>query len=368
MQRFTAGLRCRIVLVTIVMTLAALMACSGAPTSQVNNTSSPSATPQTTPKPVASNTVSGTPSGSPIERIMPSVVTILTEWVDYSYFLQPMPYTGAASGIIFRPDGYIITNNHVVQDAQQITVILQDKRIFSGKLWGADPFTDLAVVKIEASNLPIAQLGDSKSLQLGDTVTAVGNAFDLPGGHTVTRGIVSALGRSVELPSGIILHDLIQTDASINPGNSGGPLIVQSGKVVGINTAIIGGAENIGFAISTATAIPVIEELVRNQMLTWPWLGIAAVDLTPAIAFELNISYREGVLIDHVYSDGPAAVAGLRKNDVIIRANGHEVASVTELEEVIRKCSIGSTVDVGFIRAGKSQTVNVKLEQVPRQF
>lgn len=299
---------------------------------------------------------------------MPSVVTILTEWVDYSYFLQPMPYKGAASGIIFSADGYIITNNHVVQDAQKITVILQDNRIFTGELWGTDPFTDLAVIKIDASNLPTAQLGDSRSLELGDGVIAVGNAFDLPGGHTVTQGIVSALGRSIKLDNGIILHDLIQTDAAINPGNSGGPLIDQSGKVVGINTAIIGGAENIGFSISTATAVPVIEELIRNRMLTWPWLGIAAVDLTPAIAFELNISYREGVLIDEVYSDGPAALAGLRKNDIIIQVNGDEVASVQELEETVRKYSIGSKADVSFIREGKSQTVNVTLQQVPRQF
>jgi serine protease Do len=251
---------------------------------------------------------------------------------------------------------------------KKITVILQDKRIFAGKLWGADTFTDLAVVKIEASNLPAAQIGDSRSLELGDEVTAVGNAFDLPGGHTVTKGIVSAQGRSIKLESGIILHELIQTDAAINPGNSGGPLIDQSGKVVGINTAIIGGAENIGFSISTATAVPVIEELIRNRMLTWPWLGIATVDLTPAIAFELNISYREGVLVDEVYSDGPSALAGLRKNDVIIQVNGHEVASVLELEEVVRKCSIGSKAEVSFIRAGKSQIVNVTLEQVPRQF
>jgi serine protease Do len=356
-------------LAVIIVLLAGLLACSTVPsTSDVDDTAKPSLTPLTTSRPTDSNTIPETSSGALIEKIMPSIVTILTEWVDYSYFLQPMPYKGAASGIIFRSDGYIITNNHVVQDAQKITVILQDKRIFTGKLWGADAFTDLAVVKIEASNLPAAQLGDSQSLALGDGVIAVGNAFDLPGSHTVTKGIVSALGRSIKLENGIILHDLIQTDAAINPGNSGGPLIAQSGKVVGINTAIIGGAENIGFAISTATAIPVIEELVRNRMLTWPWLGIAAVDMTPAIAVELNISYREGVLIDQVYSDSPAAVAGLRNNDVIIRANGQEVASVLELEEVVRKCSIGSTIEVSFIRAGKSQNVTVKLEQVPRQF
>lgn len=369
MQLFKAGLRCGIVLATIIVALAGLLACGGAPqTSEVHGTTKTSPTPRATSRPTGSSPASETSSTETLQNIMPSVVTILTEWVDYSYFLQPMPYKGAASGIIFSADGYIITSRHVVQDAQKITVILQDKRIFTAKLWGADPFTDLAVIKIEASNLPAAQLGDSRSLKLGDGVTAIGNAFDLPGGDTVTKGIVSALGRSIKLENGIILHDLIQTDAAINPGNSGGPLIDQSGKVVGINTAIIGGAANIGFSISTATAVPVIQELLRNRMLTWPWLGIAAVDLTPAIAFELNISYREGVLIDEVYSDGPAAVAGLRKNDVIIRINGHEMASVQELEQTIRKYGIGSKVDVNFIRSGKSQTVNVTLQQVPRQF
>jgi len=369
MQQLTAGLRCGITLATIIVSLAGLLACSAAPgTSEVHNTTKPSSTPQTTSRPTNSNPISETSSGEPIERIMPSVVTILTEWVDYSYFLQPMPYKGAASGIIFRSDGYIITNNHVVEDANSITVILQDGRILPGALWGADPFTDLAVIKIETSNLPTATLGDSRNLKLGDEVIAVGNAFDLPGGHTVTRGIISALGRSIKLEKGIILHDIIQTDAAINPGNSGGPLIDKTGKVIGINTAIIGGAENIGFAISAAIATPVINELIRNRMLTWPWLGIAAIDLTPAIAFELGISYREGVLINEVYGDGPAAHAGLRKDDVIIQVNSHEVASVSGLEETVRKCSIGSRVEVSIIREGKSQSVIITLEQIPRQF
>lgn len=364
----TKGVRRGSALAVAIALLASLIACSTTPNTAGERSAEPGSTPQATSGATASQSPLETSPNVIIESIVPSVVTILTEWVDYSYFLQPTPHAGAASGIIFRPDGYIITNNHVVDNAQKITVILQDKRLFAGTLWGADPFTDLAVVKIEASLLPSAILGDSSDLELGDEVIAVGNAFDLPGGHTVTKGIVSALGRSIKLNEGTILHDLIQTDAAINPGNSGGPLINKAGEVVGINTAIVGGAENIGFAVSAATAKPVIEELIRNRMLTWPWLGIAAVDLTPAIAFELNISYVEGVLVDEVYGGGPADDAGLRRSDVIIRVNGQKITSVAELDNVIRKCSIGKSVGVSFSRAGKNQTINVTLEQIPRQF
>jgi serine protease Do len=344
-----------------------LPSCSAVPnTTEADNelTNTPTPTATSAPTQIGSDFS----PGNIIEKIAPSVVTILTEWVDYSYFLQPVPYTGAASGIIFRSDGFIATNNHVVENAKTITVILQDGRILQGSLWGADPFTDVAVVKVEASNLSTATLGNSKSLKLGDEVIAVGNAFDLPGGHTVTSGIVSALGRSIKLSGGIILHDLIQTDAAINPGNSGGPLVNQKGEVVGINTAIVGGAENIGFAVSTNTAKPILEELVRNRMLTWPWLGVAAIDLTPAIAFELNVSSKEGVLIDEVYSNSPASRAGLRKNDVINKINGQIITSFAELEEIIRKCGIGKSIDVDFIRAGNGQVAKVTLEQIPRQF
>jgi serine protease Do len=299
---------------------------------------------------------------------MPSVVTVLTERVDYSYFLQPTPYEGAGSGVVYRPDGYVITNNHVVDQADSITVILQDGRILEGELWGADPLTDLAVIKIQASNLPAATMGDSGKLELGDEVMAIGNAFDLPGGHSVTKGIVSALGRFVILRDGIILRDLIQTDAAVNPGNSGGPLVDENGDVIGLNTAIVGGAENIGFAISTAIAVPVIDALIKNRMLTWPWLGIAAVDLTPAIARDLNISHGDGVLVHQVYGGGPAADAGLRAKDVIVKFSGRNVSCVAELAELIRTSRIGDTVDVDFVRNSKGHTATISLEQSPRRF
>ena len=303
-----------------------------------------------------------------LESIMPSVVTVLTERVDYSYFLQPTPCEGAGSGVVYRHDGYVVTNNHLVDQADSITVILHDGRILEAELWGADPLTDMAVLKLDASSLPVARMGDSGKLKLGDEVVAVGNAFDLPGGHSVTKGIVSALGRFVILRNGVILRDLIQTDAAVNPGNSGGPLVDDSGEVVGINTAMVGGAENIGFAISTAIAVPVVETLIKSRMLTWPWLGIAAVDLTPAIARDLNIRSGDGVLVHEAYSGGPAAKAGLQARDVIVRVDGRKMSSVNELEQLVRQTGIGGTVEIELVRYGKTRTVNATLEQTPRRF
>ena len=241
--------------------------CAGPEPAYDNSVVTPSPPPPGyTPTPEASNTPLEAPGvGITVEKIAPCVVTILTEWVDYSYFLQPTPYRGAGSGVIFTQDGYIVTNGHVVENAKDIKVILPDGSFFLASLVGVDPFTDLAVIKVDAHSLPVANFGDSEALHLGQPVIAIGNAFDLPGGHTVTLGIVSALGRSIKTSDGIILHDLIQTDAAINPGNSGGPLLTLDGKVIGINTARIGGgAENIGFAVSSATIEPVIEQLVRH--------------------------------------------------------------------------------------------------------
>ena len=323
-----------------------------------------------TPTPEASNTPLDAPGiVVTVEKIAPCVVTILTEWVDYSYFLQPTPYRGAGSGVIFTQDGYIVTNGHVVENAKDIKVILPDGSFFAARLVGVDSFTDLAVIKVDAHSLPVANFGDSKALHLGQPVIAIGNAFDLPGGHTVTLGIVSALGRSIKTYDGIILHDLIQTDAAINPGNSGGPLLTLDGKVIGINTARIGGgAENIGFAVSSATIEPVIEQLVRHGKIIWPWLGIEAVTLTPALTIELNLSVKQGVLVDEVYNGGPADKAGLQKGDVVVSVAGEQVATVLELQNTVRKHGIGQEVEVSFIRDYRTQKVDVTLQQIPKEF
>jgi S1-C subfamily serine protease len=309
-----------------------------------------------------------------VSKVRPAVVSIVTERVEVNFFLQPVPSRGAGSGVIFRPDGYILTNNHVIEEAQQITVTLPESPAFpegasfEGKVVGRDPLTDLAVVKVEAQGLPVAAFGDSKKLRLGDWVIAIGNAQDLPGGPTVTLGIVSALGRSIPTGAGTVLHDLIQTDAAINPGNSGGPLVNLVGEVVGINTAIIRGAENLGFSISTATALAVRDELVEKGRVVWPWLGISAATLTPSLATELELSIQRGVLIARVYPDTPADKAGLHVEDIIIELAGEKVTSIEKLREVIQAHKIGDRIEVSFVRDGETLKTVAILAEMPRQF
>ena len=332
-----------------------------------DRTPSPTPTPTSTPPPTPSPPLSSLPAVTQVvDKVSPSVVTILTEWVEYSFFSRAVTRTGAGTGIIITPEGHILTNNHVIEDAEKITAILRDGETFEAKIWGTDPLTDLAVIKIKAEALPTATFGSSRGLDIGEWVIATGNALNLPGGPTVTLGIVSALGRSITEPNGVVLHDLIQTDAAINPGNSGGPLVNLAGEVIGINTAIAGGAENLGFAISTATAVPVKEDLVEHREVIWPWLGIAAETLTPAIASELGLQAKTGVLIAGVYRDYSAHKAGLKRNDVIVTLGGEGVTTVEQLQRAIRKHETGDVVEVSFVRDGESRTVQLTLEKWPR--
>jgi len=219
----------------------------------------------------------GAPSGLPtmsipdiVKKITPSVVAVQTEVTAYDIFLQPIPGQGVGTGIIVDSNGYIVTNNHVIEGAQSVTVITNDGRSFEAVKVNGDPFTDLAVIQIDAKNLPVAEIGSSKALLVGEGVVAVGNALALEGGPTVTSGIVSYIGRSIMEPNSNVLNDLIQTDAAINPGNSGGPLLNMAGQVIGISTAVASQAENIGFAIAVTPALPVIEQLVHQGRVIRP--------------------------------------------------------------------------------------------------
>ncbi|MEE8472197.1 MAG: trypsin-like peptidase domain-containing protein [Dehalococcoidia bacterium] len=308
-----------------------------------------------------------------VSKVRPAVVSVATERVETNFFLQPVPSRGAGSGIIFRSDGYILTNNHVIEEANGITVTLPESPAFpygasfEGTVVGRDPLTDLAVVKIEADGLPTIAFGDSEALSLGDWVVAIGNAQDLPGGPTVTLGIVSALGRSIPSGSNNVLHNLIQTDAAINPGNSGGPLLNLMGEVVGINTAIIRGAENLGFAIDSNTAVRVRDELVEKGRVVWPWLGISAATLTPIIAAELGLgSVQRGVLIARIFEGTGADKAGLRVNDVIVELGGEKITSVEDLQQVIRDHRIGDELEVGYVRDGETGSTTAVLAEMPR--
>ena len=262
------------------------------------------------------------------------------------------------SGVIVSPDGYIITNNHVVDGASELTVTLPDKREFKAKIVGTDPKTDLAVIKIDASNLPHVRWGDSSKLQVGEYVLAVGNPFGL--NSTVTLGIVSALGRG---HMGITQYeDFIQTDAAINPGNSGGALINTAGELVGINTAIVsqtGGYQGVGFAVPANMAKPVFESLVKNGKVVRGYLGVAIQDLTQDLAKSFGVKQAKGALVSSVAEDSPAQRAGLKQGDVIVAYEGKPVEDPAALQREVTHTPVNTKATLKVIRDGREQEVTV---------
>jgi serine protease Do len=264
------------------------------------------------------------------------------------------------SGFIVSPDGFILTNNHVVEKAEEVTVTLLDKEEFRAKVIGTDPKIDIALIKIDAKRkLPYVALGDSDKLDVGEWVVAIGNPFAL--GHTVTAGIVSAKGRIIG--SGPY-DDFIQTDASINPGNSGGPLFNLKGEVVGINTAIMQGGQGIGFATPIQLAKSVLEQLKDKGKVTRGWLGVYIQKLTPEAAENLGISGRHGALVSDVTSGGPAEKAGIRTGDVIVGFNGKEIKDEHELPHAVASTKPGKTANVRMLREGKEMTVTVTIAEM----
>ena len=264
------------------------------------------------------------------------------------------------SGFIVSSDGYILTNSHVVEKADEVTVTLLDKEEFRAKVVGTDPKIDIALIKIDAKKaLTYVALGDSDKLEVGEWVVAIGNPFGL--GHTVTAGIVSAKGRIIG--SGPY-DDFIQTDASINPGNSGGPLFNLKGEVVGINTAIIQGGQGIGFATPIQLAKSVLEQLREKGKVTRGWLGVYIQRLTPEAAENLGISGRRGALVSDVTSGGPAEKAGIRSGDVIVGFNGKEIRDEHDLPQVVAAVTPGKAVDVRLLRDAKEVTVTVTIAEM----
>jgi len=264
------------------------------------------------------------------------------------------------SGFIVSPDGCILTNNHGVEKADEVTVTLLDKEEFKAKVVGTDPKIDIALIKIEAKKkLTYVALGDSDKLDVGEWVVAIGNPFGL--GHTVTTGIVSAKGRIIG--SGPY-DDFIQTDASINPGNSGGPLFNLKGEVVGINTAIVQGGQGIGFATPIQLAKSVLDQLRDKGKVTRGWLGVHIQRLTPEAAENLGIPGRQGALVSDVTSGGPAEKAGIRSGDVIVAFNGKEIKDEHDLPQAVASTKPGSAVDVRLLRDGKETTVPVTIAEM----
>lgn len=302
-----------------------------------------------------------------VAEVAPAVVSIVVETVGYNWFYQAVPETGAGSGMIISPDGYIVTNNHVVEGAQKVTVTLNDGSVFPATIVGTDAQTDLAVVKIDASNLAYLHIlrNSLEQLEVLDSVVAVGNALALPGGPTWTTGVVSNLGRSIEEENGVVLDDIIQTDAAINPGNSGGPLLDTAGQVVGINVAIASNAENIGFAISTDSVIPVVQSLITEGKVVRPWLGVSVMTVTPTIQQYYNLAVDAGALIISVTSGSPADEAGMRAGDVITNMDAEDISTAAELSLDIGSHQIGDQVEIVYYRGNVQKVVIATLEESP---
>jgi serine protease Do len=275
---------------------------------------------------------------------------------------QPRVERGIGSGVIISPDGYIVTNNHVVDSASEIKVTMSDRRVLTAKVVGTDPLTDLAVIKVDGTNLPNIPIGDSSSLHVGQTVLAFGNPYGFR--FTVTRGIVSALNRPNPTEDRRRPGQFIQTDAAINPGNSGGPLVNARGEVVGINTFLFstsGSFSGMGFAIPTQIVSPVVQSLVRDGKVAHGRMGVGITDVTPENAKFFDVHDNNGALISQVEPDSPGAKAGLKVGDVITELNGKKVTDAGELQMEVGEMAPGTRISLNVMRDGKSVSVPVTL-------
>ena len=310
-----------------------------------------------------------------VERVRPAVVSIVAESIARDRFGNQRSSFGSGTGVIFSPDGLVLTNNHVIEGASNIIVTMDDGSQLEAKLLGADGLADLAVLRIPGTFETYLPLDRDVKLRVGEWVIAIGNALALPGGPTVTVGVISALGRTIGGSRGAPLYDLIQTDTVINPGNSGGPLISLEGNLVGINTAVLRGGgggsgrptiEGIGFAINMETAVLVSDQLIKDGRVRWAWMGVFLADLIPEMAAELGLPIREGVVIQDVLQGGPSDQSGIRPGDIILSMNGNKVATVTDLTRLLRtRFSAGQKIKVELFREGSTKTLNLVLGERP---
>ncbi|HEY5640261.1 MAG TPA: trypsin-like peptidase domain-containing protein [Dehalococcoidia bacterium] len=331
--------------------------------------SSPTATitDQPTADPVIQNTV------QLVEQLRPSVVQVRAVSTGVDIFGQTFTQTGAGTGFIIDEAGYIVTNNHVISGdggsaAERINVTLADNRELEAEIVGRDALTDVAVLKIDAIGLTAVPLGSSSDLRVGQEVIAMGNALDLPGGPTVTKGVVSAL-RTVQ-EGGFVIQDAIQTDAAINPGNSGGPLVTADGRVVGITTAVLRGqggiAEGIGLAVSMDLAKPVVDKLIEDGTVERGYIGIGTATVKRAAEFNCTVDAGGGVLVTLTEQGSPAADAGLEVCDVIVGIDNDSIGSITDLYRALLENGPGDAVDVSYIRDGDAEDTVVTLAERPQ--
>jgi len=300
------------------------------------------------------------------ERVGPSVVRVDTRGRDDTNGVRRRAEaTGSGSGFVFTPDGLILTNSHVVEGAHAVEVTLADGPGLQADVVGRDPDTDLAVLRVTARGLAVASLGESARLRPGQLVIAIGNPYGFD--HTITTGVVSALGRSLRARTGRLIENLIQTDAALNPGNSGGPLVTSAGDVVGVNTAVILGGQGISFAIPADTARRVVVDLIAHGHVRRSYVGIAGRDhrIARSLARALTLPRESGVLVVSVVNGGPAHRAGMREGDVIVEAEGMPIARVDDLHRLLTDELIGRTIGLGIVRGGARTVVRVTpVEQI----
>jgi S1-C subfamily serine protease len=307
---------------------------------------------------------------SAVAKVAPAVVTIQSS---VGGLLDGA--TGSGSGFIYDPNGFILTNRHVVEDTTQLTVILDDGRRFDGTVYGVDTLTDLAIVKIDGTDLPYAPIGSSAALEPGQLAIAVGNPLG-DYANTVTTGVVSGIGRQIRASSATqnssdVLRNLIQTDAAINPGNSGGPLVNSAGQVIGINTAVSENAQGLGFSIPIDVAKPIMAQAVAGEDLVRPWIGVYYTAVTPALAEEEDLPVDYGALIgttdgsEAVFPGSPAEQAGLQAGDIIVAINGTQVTADSDLSMLILPFSAGETITLRVLRDSSTEEVDVTLGELP---
>ncbi len=319
------------------------------------------------------------------EKVADGVVNITSTAVQMDFFFNVFPTQGSGSGSIIDSKGHILTNHHVVANAQKLEVTLADESKWPAKLVGSDPDNDLAVIKIDApkEKLKVIPMGDSKQLRIGQKVLAIGNPFGLE--RTLTTGIISSLGRTIRSETGILMEDIIQTDAAINPGNSGGPLLNSEGEIIGINSAIIspsGGSVGIGFAIPVNVARRIVPELIAKGYVTYPYFGATIMPLFPEVAKYLKLKVEKGAMIAEVVKGGPADKAGLKGGsqrvqvgnmiviaggDIVVKVDQHDVKTNDELIRYIREKKPGDTIVLQVYRKGDFVDVKVALGERPRK-
>jgi len=319
------------------------------------------------------------------EKAADGVVNVTSIAMQMDFFFNPFPTQGSGSGALIDTKGHILTNHHVVANAQKLEVTLADGSKWPAKLIGSDPDNDLAVIKIDAprEKLKIIPMGDSKNLRIGQKVLAIGNPFGFE--RTLTTGVISSLGRTIRSEVGTLIEDVIQTDAAINPGNSGGPLLNSDGEIIGINTAIIsptGGSVGIGFAIPINTAKKVIPELISKGYVSYPWIGATIQPLLPEVAKFLKVNVERGAMIAEVVKGGPADKAGLKGGtqrvqvgnmivivggDIIVKADQYEVKTHDDLIRYIREKKPSEAIALRVLRKGKFEDVKVTLGERPRR-